>query len=147
MNLLGLINATDQDVAVNGLVNLGNVYRRYCTKNDCGITTFSTNGTSLTLQQKGIYHITATITFTAPVAGDVIFQLTENGVALPGATATETVTTATTEFNTTVIDYYVLVSSNFVLNRLTTEAKSIAIVNTGVASTVTNVVFNVDKVL
>ena len=147
MNLLGLINTADQDVAVNGVVNLGNAYRRYCTKNNCGVTTFSTNGTSVTLQQKGIYHITATITFTAPVAGDVIFQLTENGVALPGATATETVTTATTEFNTTVIDYYVLVGSTILLNKIATEAKAIAIVNTGVASTVTNVVFNVDKVL
>ena len=97
MLLIGTRNSTSQALVTGGLVNLGEVYRRYCKKNSCGVKAFDFSGSSIALQHTGIYHVTATITFTAPVAGVVIFQLTENGVALPSATASETITTATTE--------------------------------------------------
>ena len=147
MLLLGTRNATSQTLAVNSNVNLGEVYRKYCKKNSCGVKAFDFNGTSVSLQQNGIYHITSTITFTAPVAGLVVFQLTENGVAIPSALATETITTATTETKTTVIDFYILVDSTCVLGVPSTLIKNIALQNTGVASTVLNVVFNVEKVV
>ena len=147
MLLLGTRNAATQDLAVGSVLNLGEVYRKYCKKNYCGTKAFDFNGTSVLLQHSGIYHITATITFSAPVAGDVVFQLTENGIATPSALATETITTATTEIKTTTIDFFVLVDSGCVLGRPTTLIKNVAITNTGVASTVTNVVFNVEKVV
>lgn len=146
MLLLGTRNTSDQTLAVDAVVNLGEVYRRYC-KRINGYRAFEFNGTSVSLQHSGIYHITATITFTAPAPGIIEFQLTENGVASPGAVATETITTATTETKTTVIDFYVLVDSGCVLGSPTTLIKNIAIQNTGLASTVTNVVFNVEKVV
>ena len=147
MLLLGTRNAATQDLVVGSVLNLGEVYRKYCKKNSCGTKAFDFNGTSVSLQQNGIYHITSTITFTAPVAGLVVFQLTENGVAIPSALATETITTATTETKTTVIDFYVLVDSTCVLGVPSTLIKNIALQNTGVASTVSNVVFNVEKVV
>lgn len=147
MLLLGTRNAATQDLVVGSVLNLGEVYRKYCKKNSCGTKAFDFNGTSILLQHSGIYHITATITFTAPVAGVVTFQLTENGVAIPSALATETITTATTEIKTTTIDFFVLVDSGCVLGSPTTLIKNVAIANTGVASTVTNVVFNVEKVV
>lgn len=147
MLLLGTRNIATQEVATDGVVSLGQVYRRYCRKNNCGIKTFDFNGTSISLQHQGIYHITATITFSAPAPGDVIFQLTDNGVAIPGALATETITTATTEIRTTTLDYYVLVDSDCVLGQFATEVESISIINTGVDATITNVVVNVDKVV
>lgn len=147
MLLLGTRNTATQNVAVDGLINLGEVYRKYCRKNSCGVKAFDFNSTGITLQHSGIYHVTATITFTAPVAGDVTFQLTENGSPLPGALATETITTATTEFKTTTIDIYILVDSGFILGKPSTLIKNIAIQNTGVASTVSNVVLNVEKVV
>lgn len=147
MLLLGTRNAASQTLAVGSNVNLGEVYRKYCKKNSCGVKAFDFNGTSVSLQQNGIYHITSTITFTAPVAGLVVFQLTENGVAIPSALATETITTTTTETKTTVIDFYILVDSTCVLGVPSTLIKNIALQNTGVASTVSNVVFNVEKVV
>lgn len=146
MLLLGTRNIATQEVATDGVVSLGQVYRRYCRKCN-GVKTFDFNGTSIALQQQGIYHITATITFSAPVAGDVTFQLTDNGVAIPGALATETITTATTEIRTATLDYYVLVDSDCVLGQSATEVESVSIINTGVDATITNVVVNVDKVV
>ena len=147
MYLLGTRNITSQALTTGATVNLGEVYRKFCRKNSCGIKTFDFNTTSVALQQSGIYHVTATLTFTAPVAGVVIFQLTENGVATPGALASETITTATTEVRTTTIDFYVLVDSGCVLGNPTTLIRNLAITNTGVASTVTNVVLNIEKVV
>lgn len=147
MLLLGTRNAATQDLVVGSVLNLGEVYRKYCKKNSCGTKAFDFNGTSILLQHSGIYHITATMTFTSPVAGVVTFQLTENGVAIQSALASETITTATTEVRSTTIDFYVLVDSGCVLGTPITLIKNIAIANTGVASTVTNVVFNVEKVV
>lgn len=147
MYLLGTKNSTTQALTTGASVNLGEVYRKFCRKNSCGVKAFEFNGTSVSLQHSGMYHITATITFTAPVAGNVIFQLTENGVTIPSALATETITTATTEVKTTVIDFYILVDSTCVLGTPSTLIKNISILNTGVASTISNVVFNVEKVV
>ena len=147
MLLLGVKNFATQDVVAGGLINLGSVYRRYCKKNNCGIRTFDFAGTSISLNQSGIYKVTATATFTAPVAGDVIISLFENGIAIPGASATETITTATTESRSIALDYFILVDNDSILNSISTIAKSISLVNTGVASTITNVVVDVVKVV
>ena len=147
MYLLGTRNSTTQSLVTGASVNLGEVYRKFCRKNTCGVKAFEFNGTSISLQHNGIYHVTANITFTAPVAGVVIFQLTENGVAIPSALTSETITTAVTEVKTTTIDFYVLVDSGCVLGNPTTLIKNIGITNTGVASTISNVVLNVEKVV
>lgn len=147
MYLLGTRNTTTQALTTGASVNLGEVYRKFCRKNSCGLKAFEFNGSSISLQHSGIYHITATLTFTAPVAGLVVFQLTENGVAIPSALASETITTAVTEVKTTTIDFYVLVDSGCVLGNPTTLIKNIGIKNTGVASTISNVVLNVEKVV
>lgn len=131
MLLLGTINTTDQAVAVDGLVNLGSVYRRYDKRGRCGNRTFELNGTSISLQSQGIYHLTAVLETEA----DTTFQLFENGVANPTAITT-----------TGVLDYYILVDSNCILNSVN-SLKSISIVNTETATTITNVVVNIDKVV
>ena len=144
MLLLGTINTTTQVLTTDDLINFGQVYRRYDKKNECGYRAFELGSNSITLQHSGIYHLTATITFTAPTAGDVIFQLTQNGVALNGATATETITTADTEIKTTTLDYYVLVNKECVLNQVNT-IDNIAITLTGVDATIENVIVNITK--
>lgn len=147
MYLIGTRNITSQDLAIGQALNLGEIYRKYCRKNHCGVKAFDFNGTSVSLQHSGVYHITTNITFTAPAAGDVTFQLSVNSVPIPGALATETVTTATTEVNTTTLDFFVLVDNNCVLNTPVVSVSNISVLNTGVASTVTNVIFNVEKVV
>ena len=144
--LIGIRNTATQDVVVNGLVNLGSVYRRFIEKSKCScVPTLTSDGTSVTLNRRGIYHITITAIVSAPVAGDVTLQLEENGVVIPGAIATETIATATTEFRTLTIDYFALVDSDLILNCPTTTAKTITLRNIGVASTITNMVINVVK--
>lgn len=146
MLLLGLKNTTSQTVLTNGVIDLGSVYRKYCKKCN-GITTFATNSNSVRLNQPGMYHITATLVGSGTTAGDLIVQLNENGFAIPSALSSQTITTATTEQSTFVIDYFIIVNSSCVLGNLTTEAKTLTLTNTGVGATFTSVVFNVEKVL
>ena len=145
--LLGVRNTTSQSVASLGSIELGSVYRRYCKKNNCGIPTFSNTSTSISLQQQGIYHVTATLVGTGTVAGVVTVQLLENGVAVPSAFSSETITTPATELRTFVIDTYILVDNDCLLGSNTTINKTLSLQNTGVASTFTSVVFNVEKVV
>lgn len=146
MLLLGIKNVSPQTLITDQLVNLGSVYRRYCRKNDCGIPTFSYDGTSVSLQHRGMYKITITAIVSGTVAGDVTLQLLENGTPITGALATETITTPTTELRTMSIDYYVLVDSDCVLGNLSTTIEALSLQNTGVGATITNIVTNVLKV-
>lgn len=145
MLLLGVKNTGTQTVLTDGLINLGAVYRRFCKKNNCGVTTFSTTANSISLQQQGIYHITATFVGSGTAAGDVTVQLNENGVPVTGAFSTQTITTATTELRTFVIDYYVLVDGSDILGLNSTVAKTITFENTGVGATFTSAIVNVTK--
>jgi len=145
--LIGIKNTTSQTVPALGTINLGNVYRRYCKKNNCGVRTFDVTSTSVALQHQGIYHITATLVASAPAAGDVTVQLLINDFTIPGAFSTETITTATTEFRTLVIDYYALVDDVCLLGNNTTAVDTISLQNTGVEATFTSVVLNIDKVV
>ena len=74
-------------------------------------------------------------------------QLAENGELIAGAISSETITTATTEFRTFVIDYYVKVDRDCVLGYATTSAKTISLVNVSddIDATFTSVVLNVTK--
>ena len=143
--LLGTKNITSQSVPALGTVNLGSTYRRYCKKNSCGIRTFETTSTSITLQNQGIYHVTVTAVGAGDVAGVVTLQLLENGTAISGAFSSETITTPTTELRTFVIDYFVLVDDVLLLGSNTTAAKTISLQNTGVDATYTSVTVNIEK--
>ena len=145
--LLGMRNSTSQSVSSLGTIDLGSVYRRYCKKNNCGVRTFDNTSTTITLQQQGIYHITSTLVGTGTTAGVVTVQLLENGIAVPSAFSSETITTPATELRTFVIDTYVLVDDACLLGTNSTLAKTISLQNTGVASTFTSVVVNVEKVV
>lgn len=145
MQILGIKNVTTQTVPALGLLDLGTVYRRYCTKDICGFRTFEYSGNSISIQHPGMYTITVTATFSAPAAGNVTLQLYEDGAAIPGALATETITTAATEVRTVSFTYTILVNCNRVLNS-TDIVKNISVVNTGVEADFTNVVVNVLKI-
>ena len=147
MLLLGVKNTTTQAVLADGIINIGSVYRRYCKKSACGVPAFSRTANDISLQHSGIYHLTATFVASAPTAGVVTVQLLANGTPVDGAFASETITTADTELRTLVIDYYVLVDKDCILNTEETVAQTISFENTGVDATFTSVVVNVDKVV
>lgn len=144
--IIGTRNTSSQALITGDTVDLGSVYRKYICRGKCGLNTFElSGGDSIAVQHSGFYHVTATLTFTAPAAGVVTFQLASNDIALLGATASETITTADTEVRTATIDYYVLVNRGCVAGTPATLIENISIINTGVASTVTNVVVNIEK--
>ena len=144
LQLIGLQNSGSQTVLTGGTINAGATYRQY-SKKSCGVRTFLPANGGVTIQQEGIYHVTATMVGAGTAAGDVTVQLFQNGVAIPAAFSTQTITTPTTELRTFVIDYYVLVNSTDILNCETTAASSITLQNTGVGATFTSVVLNVTK--
>jgi hypothetical protein len=145
--ILGLKNTTTQTVPINGLINLGTVYRKNCKRTRSGLPTYVANGNSVKLNGSGIYHITTTLVGTGTAAGVLTAQLYENGVAIPGAISSSTITTANTELRTLVIDYYIKVDSECVLGNWTVAPKTLTLVNTDAGATYTNVLFNVDKVV
>lgn len=145
MLLLGTKNVASQTIEENGLINLGGIYRKYCKKN-CNIPTFNFSYNSINLQQEGIYHITATFIVSATEPGDITIQLLNNGYAIPGAIATETITTAETEFRTMTIDYYLLAKENVIFNYVSNVNNSISFQNIStITATINNVVVNISK--
>lgn len=143
--LIGVKDFASQTVLSGGLIQIGDVYRRYCRKNRCGTRVFDNTSTGVTLQWDGIYHVTATLVGTGTEAGDVTVQLFENGVPVTGAVSTQTITTPDTELRTFVIDYFVLVDNACILGCNSTVAKTITLENTGVGATFTSVVLNIEK--
>ena len=143
--LIGLRNLTPQ--TVDGLVNLGAVYRKNCRRNDCGIPTFSNTSDSVTLNHKGFYHVTTVLTVTADAATDIVVSLLQNGVELPAATTTVTITAAD-DFANVTLDYYILVTSNCVLGVTSVTPATIQVSVTPTVDTagveVVNIVTNVE---
>lgn len=137
MLLIGYKNTVEQAVPALGLIDFGDIYHAYGLTNRFGSAVFTSNGTIQTLSCRGFYHITATVTYTAPAAGDATFQLIEDNTPVDGILVTQTVTTADTETNTAVLDFYVLVRG--------TCPKTITIRNTGVAVDITNAILNITK--
>lgn len=147
MLLIGIKNTVSQAALSGGIINLGTTYRRYCRKNSCGIPAFSAAGTSVTVNTAGIYHVTATLVGSGAAAGVVSVQLISNGIAIPGAIASETITTASTEQRTFVIDQYILVDRVCTLGTSATTPVTLSLANTGVGASYTSVTFNVEKVV
>lgn len=145
MLLIGTKNFGTQSVLTDGLINLGASYRRYCKRTATGARTFENMGTGIALNGEGIYHITATFIGAGTEAGDLSVQLFENGIAIDGAEASETVVTPETELHNLVIDYYVLVDSACILGQNAVVSKTISFENIGVPATFSNVVVNITK--
>jgi hypothetical protein len=96
---LQVANTLSQEVASGSLVNLGSVVRKYCKPTACCVPTFSyTNNTnSITLNASGYYDVEFNAVFTGQTAGVGTITMYVNGLPLPQATASETITTANTE--------------------------------------------------
>ena len=85
------------------------------------------------------YKVSVHATFTAPAAGVVTLAVQQNGTTIPGATASETVTTAATETRT--------ISFSTIVKSVCGNASDlISLVNTGVAADFTNVELDVERI-
>lgn len=96
-----------------------------------------TSGNNAILRKRGYYQIIATVTFTAADEGDVTINTQRNSVNIPGLTATETITTATTETRTITLQGIVKLNCCEPLAVLTlVNASEIAITTTNVSLSV-----------
>lgn len=126
-----VISPTTQSILANGIVPLDLIARR---KGRC----VQSNNNSITLLSPGYYLVNASMTITAPAAGIATLVVQKNGVAVPGLTASETITTADTEERTLNVSGLIKVYCN--------ENANITLNNTGVAVTSSNVSFSISEV-
>ena len=129
-SLIYLVTPTLASILADGIIPLSTIARRRS-------YAIQQSNDSILLNAPGYYKVSLNITFTAPEAGDVTVELRQDGVAVPGATATETITTATTEVRTISFDVIVRVPCCGAPSTLT-------FVNTGVAISSSNIAVNVE---
>ena len=129
-SLIMMTTTTESSVLANGIIPLININRRRGQ-----VVNGGTN--SVLLYRPGYYKVNATITFTAPAAGDVEIKAQKNGTDVVGMESSTSITTATTEVRSLAISGIVRVFCNEDLATLT-------LVNSGVEITISNVEIDVE---
>jgi hypothetical protein len=77
-----IVNNTPQNVADGGTINLGTIIRRF---GQC----LNLSGTGIQLLSPGYYDVDASITIEPATATEITVTMYKDGVAVPGATATD----------------------------------------------------------
>ena len=124
-------NTASTVVSVGSAVPLGSIIRRF----GCGV---SYNGNAISLNERGYYDIDVGVTFTAADAGNVTITVYQDGVAVPGATATATITIASTQVESITVPAIVRVLNSCAPSQIT-------VVVSGTAATFSNVAVTVEK--
>lgn len=132
-SLINVATTSSVSVVTNGTLPLATIVRRR--GNDVNL---SGNSIAITDCGSNYYLISVTATFTAPTAGTVILNLQQNGTNVTGATASTTITTASTEVRS-------LSFSAVVRTFNCCGIDSLSIVNSGVGATFTNIAIQVEK--
>nr|DAE35170.1 MAG TPA: hypothetical protein [Caudoviricetes sp.] len=121
---------TPTAVAVDGVIPLGSLIRRY----GCDL---SLNGNAVNITGAGYYDVDASVTVTPTAAGTVTITLYKDGVAVPGATASETAAAnGTVDLNIPALVRQVCCAAG----------SALTLVLTGVAATVNNVALRVQRI-
>mgnify|MGYP004445840171 FL=1 len=121
---------TPTAVAVDGVIPLGSLIRRY----GCDV---ALNGNAVNITGAGYYDVDASVTVTPIAAGTVSITLYKDGVAVPGATASETAAANGT----------VDLSIPALVRQVCCAAGSaLTLVLTGAAATVNNVALRVQRI-
>lgn len=124
---------TPTEVAVNGVIPLGSLIRRY----GCDI---SLNGNAVNIVgkgYKGYYDVDVSITVSPTAAGTVTATLIKDGVVVPGATASA---------NAAAGAPVALAFPALVRQACCASGSALSLVLTGAASTVSNVALRVQRI-
>lgn len=132
-SLIDVATTASSSVVSNATLPLATIVRR----RGCDIN-LSGNSIAITDCGSNYYLVTVTATFTVPVEGVVTLNLQQNGVNVTGATASTTVTTATTEVRSLSFSAIVRTFNNQGID-------SLSIVNSGVGATFSNIDMTVVK--
>lgn len=121
---------TPTGVAVGGVIPLGSLIRRYGRD-------LELNGNAVNLTGAGYYDVDASISVAPIAAGTVTVSLYQNGVAVPGASASAALAEGTvSDLNVTALVRQVCCAAG----------SALTLVLTGAASTVSNVALRVQRV-
>ena len=96
---------------------------------------------SFTLTKPGYYYVSFNTTFTAETTGDVTVELRNGGVAVPGATGTDTISTAGNIRNISFATIVKVLPSCCAVDNTTT----LTFVSTGIAFDATTAAVNITK--
>ena len=129
-SLIYLATPSTSTVASNGILPLSTIVRRR------GNLVQQSND-SILLGGAGYYKVSLTATFTAPTAGVVTLRLLQDGVNVQGATASTTITTATTEVRSLSFDAIVRVPC-------CGAPVTLSVLNSGVAINTSNIAIDVE---
>lgn len=133
--MISSYNITSQEVAINGLLT-------FTTDRILTGCTATRNGQTFQLNKPGYYYVTFNADGAATTAvGDIVVVLQNNGVAVPGAIATFTTTAADDATNLAFSTIIRVPPSCCAVD----NTASLTLVNTGVATTYTNVNINITK--
>lgn len=131
-SVIYIVNNTTQDVADGGIINLGTVIRRFGPN-------LSLSGNAIQLAGAGYYDLATSVTLSPTTAGEVTITAFKNGVAIPGAVATETAAAAGDVVNLS------LVSIIREFCACCESLENITFVLSGLDATVTNIATKVIK--
>ena len=123
-------NTSAQTVAVNEIIPVGTTSRRF----GCNIRQ---DGNTITLLGQGYYHVTVSATLAPTAAGTVTLTGQKDGVAVIGATASQTVAAAAAPAN--------LALTFLVRNACGCESSILSFLLTGTAAVVNNLAVTVEK--
>ena len=127
------VNNSAQNVAVNGVIDLGSIIRRFGPN-------LTLSGNAIQVCGPGYYDIDASITLAPTAVGNVTITVFNDNIAIPGATATASVSTANNPVN-------ISIASLFREPCACCESLSnLTFVLTGTAAAVTNVAVVVEKI-
>ena len=133
--MISSYNNVSQDVAINGLLT-------FTTDRILTGCTATRNGQTFQLNRPGYYYVTFNADGAATTAvGDIVVVLQNNGVAVPGAIATFTTTVADDATNLAFSTIIRVPPSCCAVD----NTANLTLVNTGVATTFTNVNINITK--
>ena len=133
--MISSYNNTSQDVAINGLLT-------FTTDRILTGCTATRNGQTFQLNKPGYYYVTFNADGAATTTvGDIVVVLQNNGIAVPGAVATFTTTVADDATNLAFSTIIKVPPSCCAVD----NTANLTLVNTGVATTYTNVNINITK--
>ena len=133
--MISSYNITAQEVVANGLLT-------FSTDRILTGCTATRDGQTFQLNKPGYYYVTFNADSAATTAaGDIVIVLQNNGVEVPGAIATQTVSAADDAVNLAFTTIIRVPPSCCAVD----NTANLTLVNTGVAATYTNVNINITK--
>lgn len=129
-------NVTSQTLAAGATIALGSIIRRFGNTSRCCNPIINLSGSGITLNECGYYKVTARVTDAPAAAGTVTVTLLQDGVAIPGAVASNT---AAADTNPTSV------TAGGIVRVVGCASSTITAVLTSGAGSVTNVSVDVEK--